>query len=127
MKFASSHLVGGLHEVRVFANTSPGAEFRTVESEPEEEFWPVTDLLLRVVQGGATHFDFIVSSIYAAELIWASVIPALRASMMRCRSRAAVTGFPNSTPLASWNWFCSRWRGSAAPPYRRCRAITIAI
>ncbi len=35
----SSHLVGGLHEVRVFADSSPGDGFRSVESDLEDVYF----------------------------------------------------------------------------------------
>lgn len=39
MHIVSTHLVGGQHEVRVFANSSPGDGFRAVESELEDVYF----------------------------------------------------------------------------------------
>ncbi len=38
-KVVSTHLVGGLHEVRVYADSSPGDGFRAVESELEDVYF----------------------------------------------------------------------------------------
>jgi ABC-2 type transport system ATP-binding protein len=35
----SSHLIGGLHEVRVFADSDPGEGFRPVESSLEDVYF----------------------------------------------------------------------------------------
>ena len=35
----STHLVGGQHEVRVYAKSSPGNEFRPVESNLEDVYF----------------------------------------------------------------------------------------
>ena len=39
MPIISSHLVSGQHEVRVFADDSPGAGFRQVESGLEDVYF----------------------------------------------------------------------------------------
>ena len=39
MQVISTHLVGGQHEIRVFANSSPGEGFRQVESELEDVYF----------------------------------------------------------------------------------------
>jgi ABC-type multidrug transport system ATPase subunit len=39
MRVISSHLVGGLHEVRVFGDASPGAGFRSVDSGLEDVYF----------------------------------------------------------------------------------------
>jgi ABC-type multidrug transport system ATPase subunit len=39
MRVVSSHLVGGLHEVRVFAESSPGTGFRPVDSNLEDVYF----------------------------------------------------------------------------------------
>jgi ABC-2 type transport system ATP-binding protein len=39
MNVISTHLVGGQHEIRVFANSSPGEGFRQVESELEDVYF----------------------------------------------------------------------------------------
>jgi hypothetical protein len=39
MKVISSHLVGGLHEVRVYADSSPGEGFRVVDSGLEDVYF----------------------------------------------------------------------------------------
>ncbi len=39
LKVVSSHLVGGLHEVRVFADACPGEGFRSVESDLEDVYF----------------------------------------------------------------------------------------
>lgn len=39
LKVVSSHLVGGLHEVRVFADACPGDGFRSVESDLEDVYF----------------------------------------------------------------------------------------
>jgi ABC-2 type transport system ATP-binding protein len=38
-KVVSTHLVGGLHEVRVYADSSPGEGFRAVESDLEDVYF----------------------------------------------------------------------------------------
>jgi ABC-2 type transport system ATP-binding protein len=35
----STHLIGGLHEIRVYANSSPGDGFRPVESGLEDVYF----------------------------------------------------------------------------------------
>src|SRR5450631_2272119 len=39
LKIVSTHLVGGQHEIRVFAQSSPGAEFRAVSSGLEDVYF----------------------------------------------------------------------------------------
>jgi ABC-2 type transport system ATP-binding protein len=39
MQIVSTHLVGGQHEIRVFAASSPGADFRAVDSELEDVYF----------------------------------------------------------------------------------------
>jgi hypothetical protein len=39
MQVVSTHLVGGQHEIRVFAASSPGADFRAVDSELEDVYF----------------------------------------------------------------------------------------
>lgn len=39
LRVVSSHMVGGLHEVRVFADTCPGEGFRSVESDLEDVYF----------------------------------------------------------------------------------------
>jgi ABC-2 type transport system ATP-binding protein len=39
LKIVSTHLVGGLHEIRVFAPSSPGADFRAVSSGLEDVYF----------------------------------------------------------------------------------------
>jgi ABC-2 type transport system ATP-binding protein len=39
MQIVSTHLVGGQHEIRVFADSSPGEGFRPVESELEDVYF----------------------------------------------------------------------------------------
>jgi ABC-type multidrug transport system ATPase subunit len=39
LQVVSSHLVGGQHEIRVFAAASPGADFRAVDSELEDVYF----------------------------------------------------------------------------------------
>jgi len=39
MRIVSTHLVGGQHEIRVFADSSPGEGFRSVESELEDVYF----------------------------------------------------------------------------------------
>lgn len=39
MHIVSTHLVGGQHEIRIFANSSPGDGFRAVESELEDVYF----------------------------------------------------------------------------------------
>jgi ABC-type multidrug transport system ATPase subunit len=39
MRIVSTHLVGGQHEIRVFADSSPGDGFRSVESELEDVYF----------------------------------------------------------------------------------------
>ena len=39
LQIVSTHLVGGQHEIRVFAASSPGAEFRAVESGLEDVYF----------------------------------------------------------------------------------------
>jgi ABC-2 type transport system ATP-binding protein len=39
MQIVSTHLVGGQHEIRVFASSSPGTEFRAVESGLEDVYF----------------------------------------------------------------------------------------
>jgi ABC-type multidrug transport system ATPase subunit len=39
MKVISTHLVGGQHEVRVYADSSPGSGFRPVESGLEDVYF----------------------------------------------------------------------------------------
>ena len=39
MRMISSHLVAGLHEVRVYADSSPGEGFRVVDSGLEDVYF----------------------------------------------------------------------------------------
>jgi ABC-2 type transport system ATP-binding protein len=39
MQLISTHLVGGQHEIRVYANASPGAGFRNVDSSLEDVYF----------------------------------------------------------------------------------------
>jgi hypothetical protein len=39
LQIVSTHLVGGLHEIRVFAPSSPGAEFRAAASGLEDVYF----------------------------------------------------------------------------------------
>jgi ABC-2 type transport system ATP-binding protein len=39
LRIVSTHLVGGQHEIRVFAPSSPGADFRAVSSELEDVYF----------------------------------------------------------------------------------------
>jgi len=39
LHIVSTHLVGGQHEIRVFAPSSPGADFRAVASDLEDVYF----------------------------------------------------------------------------------------